>query len=69
VYNNTAWKKLDKAKLDPHFQPDEKGPVARFNSDIVGLEMALLITGLSGGNATEVAARRSMLTNILRNFS
>lgn len=45
LYLRTVWDKINKTALDPHFYPDNAGPVARFEPSEWGVIMALRATG------------------------
>lgn len=61
VYETSVWGKVDRTSLDPHFYPDDKGPVVRFRPDSAGLGLALTIVPLKG-------AEREAFVGLVKSF-
>lgn len=66
IYKKEVWSKLDKAKIDPHFYPDNEGPEARFKPDGNGLARAMKLIDFPKETHDVTLV---LLANILKNLS
>lgn len=60
VFDRPVWNRVDKAKLDLHFYDDKNSPLARFNVNEQGLDLALNLASPSSVGVDKAVMLRLM---------